>query len=224
MTPCRLRRRVLALLPALAVVFVVVGAKFALIVETAVDTPYWDQWDGEGDRLYAPFLEGTLPFARLFEGHNEHRLFLQRVMALALLQINRLWDPLAQMALNAILHAVCAFVLILGATKRLDARRRLLVAVLFAVLFAGAAGCSCATSHWDAVHSRAERPASLVPCPTVAPDLEETFRFLTLSSLAISLLVPYVAGRNGRPEMWRARPWQTARFPLNSTSPCRSAP
>lgn len=80
------------------------GLKLWLIGTYGNATPFWDQWDAEAARLYKPFLEGTLGWAELFVPHNEHHIFITRLLALALLSLNRIWNPMVQMVANAALH------------------------------------------------------------------------------------------------------------------------
>ena len=80
------------------------GVKLWLIGTYGNMTPFWDQWDAEADLLYKPFLNGTLSWEDLFKPHNEHRIFTTRVLALALLGINQVWNPILQMVVNAALH------------------------------------------------------------------------------------------------------------------------
>ncbi len=82
------------------------GIKLWLIATYGNATPFWDQWDAEAANLYKPFLEGTLHWADLFAPHNEHRIFTTRLLALTLLTINGIWNPLLQMVVNAVLHIV----------------------------------------------------------------------------------------------------------------------
>lgn len=87
-----------------AFVALLFGIKLWLIGAYGNATPFWDQWDGEAENLYKPFLDGTLTWAHMFAPHNEHRIFTTRVLALALLTINKTWNPLLQMVVNAALH------------------------------------------------------------------------------------------------------------------------
>ncbi len=82
------------------------GIKFGIIFHFGRAIPFWDQWDAEADKLYKPFLEGALTVKQLLALHNEHRIFTTRFLALLLLKMNGLWNPLLQMIVNAILHLV----------------------------------------------------------------------------------------------------------------------
>ncbi len=48
-----------------------------------VEIPYWDQWDGEVERLYFTYLNGSLGIHDFFLPANEHRIFYTRVLNLA---------------------------------------------------------------------------------------------------------------------------------------------
>jgi hypothetical protein len=91
------------------------GVRFALIYVYGNATPFWDQWDAEAVGLYKPLIDGTLGWKHLIETHNEHHIFLTRVLALALLYINKTWNPLLQMVASAGLHVIaitlCNFLL-----------------------------------------------------------------------------------------------------------------
>lgn len=82
------------------------GIKLWLIATYGNATPFWDQWGAEAAGLYKPVLEGTLRWGNLFAPHNEHRIFTTRLLALALLAANGIWNPLLQMVANAALHIV----------------------------------------------------------------------------------------------------------------------
>lgn len=128
-------------LPYLGFALIVFGAKLALITHFANATPFWDQWDAEADRLYRPWLEGTLSLSDLFSAHNEHRIVLTRLLGLALLESNgRVWDPVLQMQMNAGLHvlALCILLYFIGNSLPRTSHRVLFVfcAVMFSVPFA----------------------------------------------------------------------------------------
>ncbi|RYY52114.1 MAG: hypothetical protein EOO05_22320, partial [Chitinophagaceae bacterium] len=82
------------------------GVKLWLVRQFGNPIPFWDQWDGEAGNLYKPYLDGTLGAGNLFAPHNEHRIFTTRIVALALLAINKSWNPLLQMVFNAGVHAL----------------------------------------------------------------------------------------------------------------------
>ncbi len=95
---------------------VLLGARLWLIAGYGNATPYWDQWSGEAELLYKPFLQGKLGLADLLAPANEHRILTTRLLDLTLLTINGIWNPLLQMAVNAALHVatLCLFVALLA--------------------------------------------------------------------------------------------------------------
>jgi hypothetical protein len=80
------------------------GFKLRVIFKYGSASPFWDQWDGEAAYLYRPISNGTFELSTLFSPHNEHRILTTRLLALALLKINIIWNPLLQMVVNAGLH------------------------------------------------------------------------------------------------------------------------
>ena len=112
------------------------GSKLWLIGAYGNATPYWDQWDAEAANLYKPFLEGRLGWAHLFTPHCEHHIFTTRLLALGLLTLNGIWNPLLQMVVNAVLHiATLGFGIALLA--RVVGRRHLSALLLFALVLCG---------------------------------------------------------------------------------------
>ena len=100
-------------------------------------TPYWDQWDSEADRLYRPWLTGRFDWSVLLVPHNEHRILTERLLALALLELNgKIWDPLLQMLVNALLHVSAWLVLLRLLLSALGEGQRLIVTAFTAVVLA----------------------------------------------------------------------------------------
>ena len=83
---------------------VLMGIKLWLIGSFGNATPYWDQWDAEAEFLYRPFMQGSLGWTDLLLPHNEHRILATRLLALFLLRVNGIWNPLLQMVVNAAIH------------------------------------------------------------------------------------------------------------------------
>src|SRR5690242_2473567 len=83
----------------------ILGFKILLIARLGSPTPFWDQW-AEATSVYLPYLSHTLTIDHLLAFHNEHRLMLTRVMALALLMLNGTWDPILQMLVGTLVHVV----------------------------------------------------------------------------------------------------------------------
>jgi hypothetical protein len=94
-------RRLAAWLSAL--LLVVLGAKLWVIQMYGTAVPYWDQWD-EAKFFIKPWLEGQLTWGAWFAPHNEHRIFFTRALDLLVLWLNRQWDPILQMVINAFIH------------------------------------------------------------------------------------------------------------------------
>lgn len=74
----------------------------------ATDLPNWDQWDAEGLYLLLPWQQGALRFVDLFAPHNEHRIALTKLWALALVELNGQWDARIQMLFNGAMHSAIA--------------------------------------------------------------------------------------------------------------------
>ena len=115
---------------------VVVGAKFLVLATHGSETPYWDQWEGEAANFYLPYLSGSLKLSDWVALHNEHRIFLTRVLGLALLRINGGWDPILQMMVNAVIHAATIGFLLVVLSRSLDVFGTLLLAFFCLLLFA----------------------------------------------------------------------------------------
>ncbi|QDM23020.1 hypothetical protein FIU28_19065 [Tardiphaga sp. vice154] len=114
---------------------IVFGAKMLFIRYFGSALPYWDQWDAEADSLYKAYLNSSLSWSALFAAHNEHRIFLTRVLSLALFELDGGWDPILQMMVNAALHVV-AILLIVFALQRILRPAQLIALIVFtAVLF-----------------------------------------------------------------------------------------
>ena len=90
----------------IALFLVILGAHAWVAGVYSRPLPYWDQWDGEWESLLKPWREGHLTWAALFAGHNEHRIFLTRVVALGLFAANGQWDGYVEMAADALFFAL----------------------------------------------------------------------------------------------------------------------
>jgi hypothetical protein len=94
-------------LPA-AVFGLVLAAQLFLVAQIGTDIPFQDQWDIEGRLLYPAWRDGTWHAADLLRAHNEHRILWTRLLDLALFAANGQWDPLVQLAADAVLRAAVA--------------------------------------------------------------------------------------------------------------------
>ena len=90
----------------IALFLMILGAHWWVAGVYSRPLPYWDQWDGEWENLLKPWQEGHLTWAALFAPHNEHRIFLTRVVALALFAANGQWDGYVEMTVDALLFAL----------------------------------------------------------------------------------------------------------------------
>jgi hypothetical protein len=106
------------------------GFKLRVIFKYGSATPYWDQWDGEAANLYKPVINNTFELSALFSAHNEHRIFTTRLLALALLKINIIWNPLLQMVVNAGLH-ITAIILSIHLLLKVIGQKYLPLLLLF---------------------------------------------------------------------------------------------
>ncbi|OBF18225.1 hypothetical protein A5725_21335 [Mycobacterium kubicae] len=114
----------------------VLGSRLIIISAFASPVPVHDQWDAEALVLYSPYLKGTLSLGNLFAAHNEHRIFITRVLSLVHLELAGEWNPRLEMILNAlILTALITWLtaLLLPLVAR---RRSLLLSGFVAFVFA----------------------------------------------------------------------------------------
>lgn len=96
------------------------GVLIGLWIENAVNVPYWDEWG------FVPLLQklnsSNLTLADLWAQHNEHRIFLPKVIMLVLASLTR-WDVRYEMVLSIVL-AVGIFLLIFSLLSRTFEGRR----------------------------------------------------------------------------------------------------
>jgi hypothetical protein len=120
----------------------VLAAKLLLIANFGSATPLWDQWEAEGMRFYALLLRERMSWLALFDGYNEHRIAMTRLLDMVLLALNgEVWNPRLQMVVNACLH-VAALVLLLYCLCRACASSQRLPLLAFAtLLFCLPLGC-----------------------------------------------------------------------------------
>ncbi len=121
---------------AIAVGLVSLGATWSLIQNHGSDVPFWDQWQAEGRVILIPAGHGTLDASAFWLHHNEHRIVLTKLINLGLAVVNRQWDPLLEMSVNALIHAAIATVLLLVAGPWLTRRTLLPASVVVALAFA----------------------------------------------------------------------------------------
>jgi hypothetical protein len=112
------------------------GLKLWVIQLYGNATPFYDQWDAEGKLLYSPYLNGDLHFKNLFNAHNEHRIFTTRLLALAELIMNKIWNPLFQMVVNACIHII-ALIITTSLISRVTGRNTLASLLAFSLVLFG---------------------------------------------------------------------------------------
>jgi hypothetical protein len=91
---------------AFALVTIVAGTRWAVIDRFGSDLPAADQWDGEAWHTLLPWFEGDHFLAHLAAPHNEHRVILTKLQALAEVLLTGQWDARVQTAANAVLAAL----------------------------------------------------------------------------------------------------------------------
>jgi hypothetical protein len=96
--------RYAALAGALALPFVLL----AVIVHFAVEVPYWDEW--EWAELIYRSRTGTLTFGDLWAQHNEHRIFLDHLIALGLDRLGG-WSVVREQMFSAVTVVLTQLVL-----------------------------------------------------------------------------------------------------------------
>ena len=104
-----------------ALAAIALSGKFLLIRAAGSEVPYWDAWDGEGIRIYAPYAWGKLEWKNFFDLHNEHRPALSRGLNFGVFLLNdRMWDARPQMIVNAFLHLSALAILLLAIRRELS--------------------------------------------------------------------------------------------------------
>jgi hypothetical protein len=100
-----------ALAAAAGLTAAVLGARWGLIARFGIDVPYWDQWDGEIERLYFKVLDHSLGLGDLFLPANEHRILFTRLLNLAVFFVKgQRVQNIAVMNCQAVVSVVPVFV------------------------------------------------------------------------------------------------------------------
>jgi hypothetical protein len=123
---------------AIGTFLVIFAAKLALIGRYGSAVPFWDEWDAEGANLFAPFLDGRLTLSDLMAAHNEHRVLVTRLLAMAILEVGGRWDVIPQMVLNAALHSATLVMIALSLAASGPSNRKTTLAILLFTSLAGA--------------------------------------------------------------------------------------
>ncbi|HEX3463922.1 MAG TPA: hypothetical protein VHS78_07745 [Candidatus Elarobacter sp.] len=94
----RLVQRIPALIAALGIF-----PLLAIVLKRAVDVPFGDEWEWS-ELIYAAH-EHTLTFARLWQPHNEHRIFIPNLLAVGLDALGG-WTPVREQLVSVLLLAL----------------------------------------------------------------------------------------------------------------------
>ncbi|MBE9462221.1 hypothetical protein ACFP1I_13360 [Dyadobacter subterraneus] len=121
-----------SILPFISILIIL--ARWYYVEKFAVALPFLDQWDAEWIGLLKPWTEGKLVFSDLWNSHNEHRIFLTRLMTLLGFELTGAWSNLTETRLNIILGALTPILLLwlLYKLKALHGPRWLIAAVIVA--------------------------------------------------------------------------------------------
>jgi hypothetical protein len=119
-----------------AVASVVFGSKLIVISVLGSPMPLSDQWDGEAANLYSRYLRGALSFADLFAPHNEHRIFVFRILALVHLELAGGWNTRLELIFGAIVDTAAIVWLAALLMPLVAPQRRQLFACFVAFVFA----------------------------------------------------------------------------------------
>jgi len=116
-------------------VAVIVGAKDWLIGAIGSVTPFWDQWDAEAV-MFKAWLDHALTWSMLLSPQNEHRLVFTRLYSLGLLWLAQYWDPVLEMVVDGLLHAVSLALVLALLLSPLDRRAGFALCFFVALVFA----------------------------------------------------------------------------------------
>lgn len=91
----------------LAFVLTVLGAHCWIVWLYGSELPFWDQWD-EAISVFKPWLDGDLGWSSIVHPASDHRIIVTHFWDMCLISLNGRWEPLLQMAANAIFHTIYA--------------------------------------------------------------------------------------------------------------------
>lgn len=120
----------------LALLFaIVVALRWIALGWFSVETPFFDQWDGELYALYKPAVEHTMSWQVLLAPHNEHRVLPTRLFNLALFALNDgQFDNTVVAFGSAVVYAFAVIAIALPILRRLDGAALLLGALLLTLV------------------------------------------------------------------------------------------
>jgi hypothetical protein len=118
-------------------VFVQVACPVAigiLIIRTAVNVPYWDEW--EWADLVIKFHQGTLAFSDIWTQHNEHRILVPQLILLALDRFGG-WSPNREIFVSLFLLVCTQIALLLVIQRTIHGTSAVVAATLTAIQLYG---------------------------------------------------------------------------------------
>ncbi|RUP01492.1 MAG: hypothetical protein EKK34_28705 [Mycobacterium sp.] len=118
-----------------AIACTVLGSRLIIISAFGSPVPVLDQWDAEAAVVYSPHLKGVLTFADLLTAHNEHRIFVTRLLALVHLELAGEWNTRLEMVINAAVFTALITWLAALLLPMMSPQRRLLMACFVAFMF-----------------------------------------------------------------------------------------
>ncbi len=121
----------------LALIFLGIFALRAWMIERfAASVAMVDEWQATAGEILAPWSQGTLTWAALFQAHNgDHRILATRLLEIACYTVNGAWDPQLVLTVKAGVYALAATLFIHLLAGGLTARRKF-AALLLGVLLA----------------------------------------------------------------------------------------
>ncbi|WP_068180432.1 hypothetical protein [Mycobacterium sp. UM_CSW] len=134
-----------------AVACTVAGSRLIVIWALGSPVPLLDQWNGEGQKVYGPYLRGTLSFADLFAPHNSHRIFIFRLLSLAHLELAGEWNTRLEMIFGALALTAVATWLAALLMPLVAPQCQLLLACFVAFVFAFPIGYENALSGFQSM-------------------------------------------------------------------------
>ena len=88
-----------------AIFLTIFGARCSYIKWAGSYLPFWDQWFGEFQNLFIPYILDLLNIKHFLRPHNEHIIFTTRITSLILFVGNKYWDTKALLLVSALLRS-----------------------------------------------------------------------------------------------------------------------
>ncbi|MBL8297078.1 MAG: hypothetical protein JNN30_01915 [Rhodanobacteraceae bacterium] len=111
------------------------AARTLVVFAFGSSTPFWDQWGAEATMLYRPMLLDQFDPSVLWTDHNEHRIGLTRLVAMALFQLNESqWDCRIAALFNVAIYVSGAVLLVGLVVRNTPSRVALALSVVIALV------------------------------------------------------------------------------------------